>query len=125
PVEVVGRISGQVRQHAEQHVGQRRQVPHVDLAKDLEVLVGALVHAGEVHALHFGVAHGPPRSRFSGTNLLAMRVAPCGSRMTVLRVHGASKGASTTEPPSSAALAAVASASSVPNVTLQWAGTPA
>ena len=60
---------------------------------------------------------------FSGTNLLAMKVAPWGSVMTVILTQGASNGGTTTSPPSSAALSAVASASSTANVTLQCAGT--
>ncbi|HEY7620673.1 MAG TPA: AraC family transcriptional regulator, partial [Solirubrobacteraceae bacterium] len=64
-----------------------------------------------------------PRSLFSGTNLLAVNIAPCGSAITVRRVHGASNGGTRTLPPSRAAVSAVASASSVPKVTLQWAGT--
>ena len=59
------------------------------------------------------------RSLFSGTNWPAMKVAPCGSLITAILVHGASKGPATTSPPSSLALAAVASASSTANVTLQ------
>ena len=61
-------------------------------------------------------------SLFSGTNWFALNVAPCGSRMTVPRIHGASKGGTTTVAPSAAARSAVASASSTPNVTSQWAG---
>ena len=64
----------------------------------------------------------PPRSLFSSTNWLAMKVAPCGSATTAIRTQGASNGVTTTVPPSSAAFAAVASASSTPKVTLQRAG---
>src|SRR6187551_3754878 len=62
--------------------------------------------------------------RFSGTNLLAMKVAPWGSASTVIRTHGASNGGVITRPPSSDALAAAASASSTANVTPQAAGSP-
>jgi hypothetical protein len=62
------------------------------------------------------------RSLFSGTNLLAMNVAPCGSPMTVIRTHGASNGGTITFPPSPPAFAAVASASSTAKVALQCAG---
>src|SRR6202521_4346210 len=64
----------------------------------------------------------PPTSLFSGTNLLAVNVAPCGSVMTVILTHGASNGATTTRPPSCAAFSAVTSASSTANVTLQCGG---
>src|SRR5215467_13712161 len=63
-----------------------------------------------------------PTSLFSGTNAVAENVAPCGSRSTVTREYGASTGGTSTAPPSSAVLAAVASALSVENVTPQWAG---
>src|SRR5439155_18715724 len=53
-----------------------------------------------------------PRSLFSGTNLLAVNVAHCGTVLTVIRTHGASNGGTTTWPPSAAARSAVASASS-------------
>src|SRR6476646_9804099 len=59
---------------------------------------------------------------FSGTNWLAMNIAPCGSLITAMRTHGASNGPATTSPPSSRALAAVSSALSTANVTLQCAG---
>ena len=49
---------------------------------------------------------------------VAANVAPCGSPSTVIREYGASIGGANTVPPSSAAFAAVASASSVENVTL-------
>src|SRR5215211_6734627 len=65
----------------------------------------------------------PPRSLFSGTNLLAMKVAPCGSVMKVILTQGASNGGTTTWPPSCAALSAVASASSTAKVTFQCAAT--
>ncbi len=42
-----------------------------------------------------------------------------------MRTHGASKGATSTCPPSSAARSAIASASSTPNVTPQYAELPA
>ncbi len=58
-----------------------------------------------------------PRSLFSGTNWLAMKVAPCGSLITAILVHGASSGPATTSPPSSLAVAAAASASSTAKVT--------
>jgi hypothetical protein len=57
-----------------------------------------------------------------------MNVAPCGSAMTLMRTHGASNGGAISVPPSSVALAATASASSTPKVTLQcgwtsrWSG---
>src|SRR2546430_1557962 len=41
-----------------------------------------------------------------------------------MRPTGVSNGGTMTDPPSSAALAAVASASSVPKYTCQWLGTP-
>src|SRR5437764_240855 len=66
-----------------------------------------------------------PTSLFSGTNAVVENIAPCGSRSTVKREYGASTGATSTVPPSSAAFAAVASASSVEKVTLQWAGVSA
>src|SRR5437868_14325038 len=66
------------------------------------------------------VAEALARWRFSATNLLAMKVAPCGSAMTAIRTHGASNGATRTVPPSSLAFAAVASASATANVTLQY-----
>ena len=44
------------------------------------------------------------RSRFSGTNLLAMNVAPCGSAITAIRTQGASNGGTSTVPPSSVGL---------------------
>jgi hypothetical protein len=59
---------------------------------------------------------------FSGTNLLAMNVAPCGSAITAIRTHGASNGPARTFPPSSTARSAIPSASSTANVTLQLAG---
>src|SRR5918995_4727453 len=62
------------------------------------------------------------RSLFSGTNVLAMNVAPCGSPITVIRTQGASNGGTITFPPSSVAFAAAASASSTAKVTLQCAG---
>ena len=40
-----------------------------------------------------------------GTNLFAVKTAPCGSVSTVVRTHGASIGGTTTVAPSSAALA--------------------
>src|SRR5207237_9788263 len=64
----------------------------------------------------------------SATNLLALNVAPCGSAMTVIRMvyvgvdQGASNGGTITPPPSSVALAAVASASALAKVTLQCGG---
>src|SRR5215211_1981639 len=72
--------------------------------------------------VHSPWTRAPPTSRFSGVNLLAMNVAPCGSASTVMRTHGASNGGTTTLPPSSVALAAAVSASSTANVTLQCAG---
>ena len=59
-----------------------------------------------------------------GTNLLAVNVAPCGSRRTVILTHGASSGGTRTSPPSSVAPSAVASASSTANVTPHCAGAP-
>ena len=64
----------------------------------------------------------PGRSLFSGTNWLAMNVAPCGSAITVIRTHGASNGGDDDLAAEAAAAAAVASASSTPNVTLQCGG---
>ena len=61
--------------------------------------------------------------RFSGANFVAMNDAPCGSAITVILAQGTSIGGTSTLPPSSVALAASASASSMENVTLQWAGT--
>src|SRR6201996_3192633 len=58
----------------------------------------------------------------SGTDLLAVNVAPWGSLMTVILTQGASNGAARTRPPSAAALSADASASSTANVTLQCTG---
>jgi hypothetical protein len=62
----------------------------------------------------FGAYVDGARSLFSGTNLFAVNIAPCGSAMTVDRIHGASKGGTITLPPSAAALSAMASASSTP-----------
>jgi hypothetical protein len=59
---------------------------------------------------------------FSGTNWLAMKVAPCGSLTIVSRDQGASKGGTITFPPSSLTLAAVASVSATEKVTLQCGG---
>jgi hypothetical protein len=59
---------------------------------------------------------------FSGVNLLAVKVAPCGSARTVIRTQGASNGGTSTVPPSWVAAAAAVSASSTANVTLQCAG---
>ena len=42
------------------------------------------------------------RSLFSGTNWLAMNVAPCGSLITAILVHGRSTGGATISPPSCA-----------------------
>ena len=56
----------------------------------------------------------PPRSLFSGVNLLATNVAPCASARTVIRTQGASNG--DIPPPSSVALAAAASASATAKV---------
>src|SRR5918995_1958927 len=52
------------------------------------------------------------RSLFSGTNVLAMNVAPCGSPITVIRTQGASNGGRSTFPPCSGGAAARASAAS-------------
>jgi len=51
-----------------------------------------------------------------------VNVAPCGSVMIVIRTHGASNGATTTQPPSLSARRAISSASSTANVTPQCAG---
>ena len=51
------------------------------------------------------------RSLFSGTNWLAMKLAPCGSLITASLALGASKGPETTSPPSSRTFAAVAATS--------------
>ena len=50
----------------------------------------------------------PASSRFSGTNLLAMKVAPWGSEITVILTQGASNGGAITLPPLSVAFFAVA-----------------
>ena len=49
----------------------------------------------------------------SGTNFWAMNVPPCGSAITAILTKGASKGGASTLPPSSVALSASASASSI------------
>src|SRR4029077_9223385 len=55
---------------------------------------------------------------------ITLNIAPCGSLSTAMRPTGVSNGGTTTDPPSSAALDAVASASAVPKYTCQWLGTP-
>ena len=50
---------------------------------------------------------------FSGTNVLAVNVAPPGSTMTVIRTHGASNGGAITRPPSSVARAAIVTVGSL------------
>ena len=55
---------------------------------------------------------------------MMLNTAPCGSRNTAMRPTGVSNGATITEPPSSAAFAAVASASAVAKYTCQWLGAP-
>ena len=60
-----------------------------------------------------------------GTNWLAVKVAPWGSRRTVNRTHGAFDGSTSTSPPSSCARFAVASASATANEVPQWGGVSA
>ena len=56
--------------------------------------------------------------------MITLNIAPCGSLSIAMRPTGVSNGGTMTDPPSSVALAAVASASSVPKYTCQWLGTP-
>src|SRR5205814_8121289 len=84
---------------------------------------GAAARTAGVRAARPDIAQ-PATSLFSGTNWLAVNVAPCGSRSTVSREYGASIGGTTTWPPSSVAFRAAASASSTPKVTPQWPGGP-
>src|ERR1700734_2150476 len=55
---------------------------------------------------------------------MMLNTAPCGSAITAIRPTGLSNGGTSTEPPCSVALAAVASASSTPKYTCQWLGVP-
>jgi hypothetical protein len=57
-----------------------------------------------------------------GWNLLAVNTAPCGSANTVIRTGSESNGGTMTFPPRRSASAAIASASSTANVTLQCGG---
>ena len=59
-----------------------------------------------------------------GWNLLAAKTAPCGSASTVIRTGSTSNGGTMTFPPRRSASAAIASASSTANVTLQCAELP-
>ena len=96
--------------------GHPQIAPAGDDASDA-AMPGVLQHPREPSAGHLAGGLGgaglglrlAAGSLFSATNLLAMNVAPCGSLMTVIRTQGASKGGTTTLPPSSVTFAAVAS----------------
>src|SRR4029077_608355 len=85
------------------------RVPGEDRPEELLVVLAGLGHL-----------HGSG----GGAVLMTLNSAPCGSLRIAMRPTGVSTGGTTTDPPSSVALAAVASASSVPKYTCQWLGTP-